>query len=106
MTMRALSAANAADRSSDGSAWQRGAADRPPVAHDGVGDHLLGVLQDREVLVPTAAESSSSACLVSAPIRSSPPSTSERRLAEPVDVDQGLRLREPQLHHRDQAMPA
>src|SRR5262249_12064996 len=26
-------------------------------------------------------------------------------LAEPVDVDQRLRLREPELHHRDQAVP-
>src|SRR5215469_2947959 len=81
------------------------AADRPPVAHDRVGDHLLRVVQDRAVL----ARRSRGKQLRMPGQRPDPQLATVHldigQLAEPVDVDQRLRLREPQLHHRDQAVP-
>ena len=54
-----------------------------------------------------AAEASSWACRTSAPMRSSPSADRDAgQPAEPVDVDQRLRLGQPQLHHRDQAVAA
>src|SRR6266516_1059628 len=83
-----------------------GAADRPPVAHDGIGDHLLGVVEDREM----PAHGRRVEQLRMPGQRPDPQLTAVDleigQLAEPVDVDQGPRLREPQLHHRDQAVPA
>ena len=82
------------------------AADRPPVAHDGVGDHLLRVVQDREMLARRGRVEQ-----LRVPGQRADPQLAAvdldiGQLAEPVDVDQGLRLRQPQLHHRDQAVPA
>ena len=69
-TMVPFIAANAADRSSDGSAWQSEPPTVPQFRDDRVGDHALGVVQDREVLARRRADSSSCACRVSVPIRS------------------------------------
>ena len=48
MTQLASSAVHTAVRSSDGSAWHSEPPIVPAVAYDGVGDHLLGVGEDRE----------------------------------------------------------
>ena len=74
MTIVALSAANAADRSSDGSAWQR----EPPTVPQfrTTGSAITCSASCRIAKCRAAsAESSSCACRVSAPIRSSPPVT-------------------------------
>ena len=54
MTMVPFIAANAADRSSDGSAWQSEPPTVPQFRTIGIGDHALGVVQDREVLARDA----------------------------------------------------
>ena len=48
------------------------AADRAAVAHDRVGDHALGVGEDRQALARAAADSSRSRWRVIAPMRTSP----------------------------------
>jgi hypothetical protein len=45
--------------------------DRPPVTHDGVGDHPLGVMEDGKSL-PMMSDSSSERCRVKAPITMDP----------------------------------
>ena len=82
------------------------AADRAAVAHDRVGDHVLGVAEEREVPA-SSSDFSRSTCRVSAPIRiSSPCSRMYASSVEIVDVDQVLGVRQPELHHRQQAVPA
>ena len=82
------------------------AADRAAVADRGIGDHLLGVDEDREV----PGEQLGLEQLAVAGHRPDPdlpvrlPDVGE--LVEVVDVDQALGVGEPQLHHRQQAVPA
>jgi hypothetical protein len=81
-------------------------ADRPAVANDGVGDHLLRLAKQRKVLgqqlgveeidVPGERPDPDLAVLLA----------DVGELVEVVDVDQVLGLCEPQLHHRQQAVPA
>ena len=69
ITIVALSAANAADRSSDGSAWHS----EPPIVPQlrTIGSAMTRSASCRIVnSSPAAADSSSSACRVMAPIRS------------------------------------
>ena len=82
------------------------AADRAAVAHDRVGDHVLGVAEEREVL----GEQLGLQQLDVAGHRPDPDLAvllaDVGELVEVVDVDQVLGVREPQLHHRQQAVPA
>src|SRR6266540_121971 len=81
-------------------------ADRAAVPDDRVGDHPLGVTQDRKVLAHQrrgeqlrVADERAEAQLIAV-------DANERQLAQVVDVDQDLGLCQAQLHHRDQAVPA
>ena len=82
------------------------AADRAAVAHDRVGDHQLGVAEDREPLqqqlgleqLDVAGERADRDLVALL--------ADVLQLREVVDVDQPRRLREPQLHHRQQAVAA
>ena len=80
------------------------AADRAAVAHDGVGDHLLGVGEQREV----AREQLGAQQVDVAGQRADPDLAvllaDVGELGEVVDVDQVLGRGEPQLHHRQQAV--
>ena len=100
------------DRAADGRQVLRrigltqGAADGSAVAHDRVGDHQLGIPEDREVAgeqlgfqelhVPCQGSDPDLAVLL----------TDECELRQVVDVDQVRRIRQAQLHHRQQAVPA
>ena len=83
------------------------AADGAAVAHDRVGDHPLGVDEDREVLGRRAATSSSvgvaghraDAQLVAV-------DADVGQLGEVVDVDEHLGPGQAELHHRQQAVAA
>ena len=81
-------------------------ADRAPVAHHGVGDDLLRVVQDREVLAGGCRCEQLRVPGERADLQFAAGDAQVGKLAQPVDVDEGLRLRKPQLHHRDQAVPA
>jgi len=82
------------------------AAERPAVAHDRVGDHLLGVAEERVVLgdqlglqqvdVPRQRPDPDLAFLLA----------DVGELVELVDVDQVLRVGQAELHHRQQAVTA
>ena len=81
------------------------AADRPAVAHHRVGDHALGVGEDRvreqrrlEQVPVTGHRADPQLCAVEGDVA--------QLVRERIDVDQVLRLSEPQLHHRQQAVPA
>ena len=82
------------------------AADRAAVAHDGIGDHVLGVAKQRQVL----GEQLGLQQVHVAGQRADPdlvallPDVGEVR--QVVDVDQVRRVREPELHHRQQAVAA
>ena len=78
--------------------------DRPPVAHDRVGDHPLGLTEDRVVLVGDSGFEQlampghgADADLVALDTHIGE--------VEIVDVDQVLGSGESQLHHRQQAVP-
>ena len=82
------------------------AADRAAVAHDGVGDDLLGVAEERvaprqqvgleQVDVPRQRPDADLAGVLA----------DVGQLGELVDVDQVLGVGQPQLHHRQQAVAA
>ena len=104
ITMVAFSAANAADRSSDGSAWHSDPADGAPQAHDRVGDHPLRVVQDGEMLTGDGGVEQ-----LGVPGHGADPELAVgdldiRQVGQAVDVDQRLGLGQPELHHRDQAV--
>ena len=81
-------------------------ADRAAVAHDRVGDHVLGVAEERKVLgqqlgleqidVPRQRADPDLAALLA----------DVGELRQTVDVDQVLGVGQPQLHHRQQAVAA
>src|SRR6185436_12134053 len=80
------------------------AADGAAVAHDRVGDHVLGVAEDRVVLgqqlgleeIDVARQGSDPDLAALLP--------DELELGQIVDVDQVLGIRQPELHHRQQAV--
>ena len=72
--MVAFSAANVADRSSDGSAWHSEPPTVPQLRTTGSAMTRSASCRIAKCS-PATAESSSCACRVSAPIRSSPPAT-------------------------------
>ena len=82
------------------------AADRAAIAHDRVGDHVLGVAKQRkvpreqvrlqQVHVPRERPDPDLVALLA----------DVRELGQVVDVDQVLGVRETELHHREQAVPA
>src|SRR5918995_1100256 len=82
------------------------AADRAAVAHDWVGNHMLGVAEGREARrkqvglqqLHMARERADAELVVRL--------ADVGELMEIVDVDQMLRVREPELHHRQQAVTA
>ena len=106
MTTLALSAEQAAERSSAASAWHSEPPIVPAVAHDRVGDHVLGVAEHREVLgeqlgpqqVDVAGERADADLVALL--------ADVGELGEVVDVDQVLGVRQPELHHRQQAVAA
>ena len=75
MIMEPFSAANAADRSSDGSAWQ---SDPPMVPQFLTTGSAITRSASCRIAKwsPAAGDASRSACLASAPMRSSPPARS------------------------------
>ena len=82
------------------------AADRAAVAHDRVGDHVLGIAEEREVLGEQLGLEE-----IDMPRQRADPDLAAlladvRELREIVDVDQVLGVRQPQLHHRQQAVTA
>ena len=82
------------------------AADRAAVAHDRVGDHVLGVAEERQVL----GEQLGLQQLDVAGQRPDPDLAAlladVGELREVVDVDQVLGVGQPELHHRQQAVAA
>ncbi len=82
------------------------AADRAAVAHDRVGDHVLGVAEEREVL----GEQLGLEQVDVAGQRADPDLAAlladVGELGQVVDVDQVLGVGQPQLHHRQQAVAA
>jgi hypothetical protein len=80
------------------------AADRAAVAHDGVGDDLLGVAEDREVLGQQLGLEEVDVPGERADADLGPRVADVRQLGEVVDVDQVLGVGQPQLHHRQQAV--
>ena len=106
MTAVARAAANAADRSSDGSAWH---SDPPTVPHSrtiGVGDDAFGVVEDREVLAGEGRVEQVRVPGQGADAQLVAVEPDEGELGQAVDVDEHLGLGQPQLHHRDQAVAA
>ena len=82
------------------------AADRAAVADDGVGDHGFRVPEDREAAREEVG-------LQQVDVAGQRPDrdlavllADVRELGQVVDVDQVLGVREPELHHRQQAVPA
>ena len=82
------------------------AADRAAVAHDRIGDHVLGVAKQRQALgeqlglqqIDVAGQRADSDLVALLP--------DVGELRQVVDVDQVRRVREPELHHRQQAVAA
>ena len=81
-------------------------ADGTPQAHDGVGDHALGVVEDREVPARYIRVEQVRVTGQGADAQLVAVERDEGQLGQAVDVDQQLGLGQPQLHHRDQAVPA
>ena len=82
------------------------AADRAPVAHDRIRDDPFRVVQNREVLTGRRRAEQ-----LRVPDEGADPQLivldrNPGQPVDPVDVDQGFRLGQPQLHHRDQAVAA
>ena len=83
------------------------AADRAAVAHHRVGDHLLGVAEDREVAgQQVGLEQVHVAGQRADPQLAVLPRGCSASSVEVVDVDQVLGARQAQLHHRQQAVAA
>ena len=104
--MVAFSAANAADRSSDGSAWQSEPPTVPQLRTMG-----SAITRSASCRIAKCSPAAGRVEQLRMPGQRADPQLAAvdpeiGQLAEPVDVDQGLRLRQPQLHHRDQAVPA
>jgi len=101
-----LAAEHTADRFLGRVGLAQRAADRAAVADDRIGDHLLGVAEQGEVRgqqlgreqldVPGECADPDLVALLAY----------EVQLREVVDVDQVLGAGQPQLHHRQQAVPA
>ena len=107
ITHSASSVVHTADRSSDGSAWH---SEPPSVPRLRTTGSAITRSASRKIgkRAASASDSSSSRCRVSAPIRICV--RLDRDVAElvvqVVDVDQVLEVGQPQLHHRQQAVPA
>ena len=81
-------------------------ADRPAVTYDRVGDHLLGIVEDPVVLAEHRGVQQvgmpghrADGDLVSL-------DADVAQVGQVVDVDQTVHVRDAQLHHREQAVPA
>ena len=99
-------AAQTADRSSAASAWQSEPPIVPRLRTTGSAMTVSASWKSGKCCA-SSSDLSSSTWRVSAPMAiSSPSSRMYCEVGEVVDVDQPRRAREPQLHHRQQAVPA